>query len=188
MNNLVNFFFETGMLKHVKRSGWWLINVDNPENIAEHSFRTAIIGYFLAKLENVDADKVLKMCLFHDLHESRVNDLHKVGQRYIDFKSGEIKASKEQTESLGEAGKEVFELNQEFHEKKTREANVAKDADYLEAAIQAKEYIDIGYKEAQNWIDNIKTVLKTDSAKKLIKLLEKTSSNDWWKDLKKIER
>ena len=79
MKDIVNFFFETGMLKHVKRSGWWLINIKDPENIAEHSFRTAVIGYFLAKIEKVDADKVLKMCLFHDLHESRINDLHKVG-------------------------------------------------------------------------------------------------------------
>ncbi len=188
MKEIVNFFFETGMLKHAKRSGWWLINIKDPENIAEHSFRTAIIGYFLAKMEKVDADKVMKMCMFHDLHESRVNDLHKVGQRYINFKEGERKASKDQLSNLNKIGKEIFELNEEVQELNTKEANVAKDADLVEAAVQAKEYIDIGYKEAQNWIDNVKKIVKTPGAKKLVALIEKTSSNDWWKALKKIER
>ena len=45
-----------------------------------------------------------------------------------------------------------------------------------------------GSSNIQNWIDNIRTVLKTDSAKKLLDEIEKTSSNDWWKGLKKIER
>ncbi|MBR9692131.1 HD domain-containing protein [Candidatus Woesearchaeota archaeon] len=188
MKDIVNFFFETGMLKHAKRSGWWLINVKDPENIAEHSFRTAVIGYFLAKLENVDADKVVKMCLFHDLHESRVNDLHKVGQRYIDFKKGERKASKDQMRNLGKPGKEIYSLNEEFQKKESKEANVAKDADYVECAVQAKEYIEIGHKDAQNWIDNCKKCIKTESGKKLLSLIDKTSSNNWWRNLKKIER
>ena len=61
-------------------------------------------------------------------------------------------------------------------------------ADLLENAFQAKEYIEIGYKDAQNWIDNIRTILKTGSAKKLLDEIEKTSSNEWWKNLKKIDR
>lgn len=188
MKELVNFFFETGMLKHAKRSGWWLINIKDPENIAEHSFRTAVISYFLAKLENVNTEKVVMTCLFHDLHESRVNDLHKVGQRYIEFKDAEKKASKEQTESLGDFGKEIFELNEEFQNQKTKESIIAKDADYIEVAVQAKEYLEIGYKDAQNWINNCKKCVKTKSAKKLLELVDKTSSNDWWRTLKKIQR
>ncbi|MBW2963655.1 HD domain-containing protein [Candidatus Woesearchaeota archaeon] len=188
MKDLINFFFEIGMLKHAKRSGWWLINVKDPENIAEHSFRTAVISYFLAKLEKVNPEKVALMCLFHDLHESRVNDLHKVGQRYINFKEAERKASKEQTEFLGDAGRDIFELNEEFQNQETKESLVAKDADYVEVSVQAKEYLEMGYKDAQNWIDNCKKCVKTKSAKKLLDLIEKTSSNDWWRTLKKIQR
>ncbi len=186
--DIVNFFFETGMLKHAKRSGWWLVNIKDPENIAEHSFRTAIVGYFLAHMEEVNADKVLKICLFHDLHESRVNDLHKVGQRYINFKEGEKKAGKEQMECLGDCGREIHSLNKELHKKESPEANVAKDADYVECAVQAKEYIEIGHKDAQNWIDNCRKCVKTKSAKQLIDLIDKTCSNDWWKNLKNIKR
>ena len=90
--------------------------------------------------------------------------------------------------NLNEIGKEIFELNEEVQELKTKEADVAKDADLVEAAVQAKEYIDIGYTEAQNWIDNVKKIVKTLGAKKLVALIETTSSNDWWKGLKKIDR
>jgi len=185
--NLTNFLFELGALKHVKRSGWWLINVKDPENVAEHSFRAAVIGYVLAKMENVDVSKVTLMSLFNDLHEARLNDLHKVGHRYIDFKKAETAAFKEQTSELKEIGKEMFSLHEEFQTRESKEAIVARDADLLENAFQAKEYIEMGYKDAQNWIDNIWQVIKTDSAKKLLKEIEKTSCNDWWKNLKKID-
>ncbi len=188
IKKIANFLFELGALKHVKRSGWWIINVKDPENVAEHSFRAGVIGYMLAKLEKADINKVAMMCLFNDLHEARLNDLHKVGQRYIDFRKAETKAHKEQTDDLGEIGKEIFSLHKELKEQKTKEAIVARDADLLENAFQAKEYIEIGYKDAQNWIDNIRTVLKTESAKTLLKEIEKASSNDWWRSLKKIDR
>jgi len=187
MNDVTNFLFELGALKHVKRSGWWLINVKDPENVAEHSFRAAVIGYVLAKMEQVDSGKVTMMCLFNDLHEARLNDLHKVGHRYIDFRKAETAAHIEQTENLGEIGKEMFGFHKEFKTQKTKESIVARDADLLENAFQAKEYIEMGYKDAQNWIDNIWQVIKTDSAKKLLKEIEKTSCNDWWKNLKKID-
>jgi putative hydrolase of HD superfamily len=128
------------------------------------------------------------MCIFNDLHEARINDLHKVGQRYIDFRSAETKAHKEQTDSLGDIGKEIFNLHREFQNQKTKEAVVARDADLLENALQAKEYIESGYKDAQDWINNIKTIIKTDSGLKMWDIIDKTSSNDWWKGLKKIER
>src|SRR3989338_7953610 len=185
MKNILNFFYESGQLKRVKRSGWWLIGIENPESVAEHSFRTAVIGYFLAKLEKVDENKVTLMCLFNDLHEARLNDLHKVGHKYINFKEAETKAHKEQTYDLD---KNIFSLHKEFQEQKTKESIVARDADLLENAVQAKEYMDQGYKDAKNWIDNIKTILKTKNAKELLKSVEKTNSNEWWKKLKKISR
>lgn len=185
MKDITNFLFELGQLKRVRRSGWWLLGIEHPESVAEHSFRAAVVGYFLAKLEKVDVNKVTLMCLFNDLHETRLNDLHKVGHKYIDFREAETKAHKDQTFNLD---KDIFSLHKSFQEQKTKESVVARDADLLENAVQAKEYIDQGFKDAQKWIDAIKTILKTQSAKKLLKLIEKTSSNEWWGHLKKIER
>jgi HD domain len=44
LEGLTNFLYEMGLLKRYKRTGWLVAGVDNPESIAEHSFRTAIIG------------------------------------------------------------------------------------------------------------------------------------------------
>ena len=93
MEELVHFLFETGHLKNVDRSGWWLLGNKNPESVAEHSFRCTILGYVLAKLEGVDASKVIMMCLFHDVHETRTNDLHKVVQKYINLEEAGDKAT-----------------------------------------------------------------------------------------------
>jgi len=189
MKELVDFFFELGQLKRVKRSGWWLLNIKDPESVAEHSWRAAAIGYFLAKLEKVDENKVVLACLFNDLHEARINDLHKVGHRYIDFKKAESDAFKEQLKDLPEGiSKDLKGIFGDFQNQTTKEGIVARDADLLENAVQAKEYIDKGYKDAGDWIKNIKKLLKTGSAIKLLDEIEKTSSNDWWKGLKKINR
>ncbi|MGM5481989.1 MAG: HD domain-containing protein, partial [Nanobdellota archaeon] len=76
--DLLGFFHEAGFLKSVPRSGWHFIGNKNPESVAEHSFRTTIIGYFLAKQEGADANTVVKICLFHDLSETRLGDFNKV--------------------------------------------------------------------------------------------------------------
>ena len=61
---LANFFYEIGNLRMVLRSHQQtLLSHDPTDNIASHSFRTAFIGYFLAKELKADADKVLKMCM-----------------------------------------------------------------------------------------------------------------------------
>ena len=188
MKKLATFLYEVGQLKRVKRSGWGLLGIQNPERVAEHSQRTAVMGYFFARKENVDVHKVVLMCLFNDIHETRLNDLHKVGHRYIDFKEAERKAHSEQLGDLQELGEELLMLMNEFQELKTAEANVARDADLLECAIQAGEYMKLGHTDAQNWINNVKSVLKTESAKKLLQEIENTDPHDWWRKLKKIER
>ena len=185
---LANFFYEAGQLKRVKRSGWWTINIKDPESVAEHSFRAAVIGFALARLEHANTERVTLMCVFNDFHEARLNDLHKVGHRYIDFKEAETRAHREQMEPLGMLGKELFALHEEFQQQKTKESLVARDADLLEGLVQAREYQKIGYADAQNWIDNIRKILVTPSAKRLAAVLEETDPNDWWRGLKKSER
>jgi len=189
MEKIADFFYEAGQLKRVKRSGWWMIGIKDPESVAEHSFRAAVIGYVLSKLEKVNTEKVVVACLFQDFNEARINDLHKVGQRYIDFKPIEKKVFSEQIENLPkEAKQELSKLFSEFQRDGSSEATVARDADLLENACQAKEYIEMGNGDAQNWIDNIKKIIRTESGKKLLTIIEKRSSNEWWKGLKKITR
>lgn len=187
MQNIVNYFCEINTLKRIKRSGSWIAGIKDPDTIAEHAFRTAQIGYVLAHLEKVDIHKVTVMCLFHDNAETRIGDHHKIMARYIDTKKAEQQATQEQLKNLPKIiSEKLFKLTKEFNQKKTPEAIVAKDADLIELALQSKEFLELGYKGKQNWLDNIKKYLQTKSAKKMFKSIEKSSINNWWQGLKKL--
>src|SRR4030095_13240574 len=80
---LTNFLYEMGLLKRYKRTGWMIAGIDNPESIAEHSFRTAIIGYLLAVMEGADPAKTAARALFHDTQETRIGDVPSVGKAYV---------------------------------------------------------------------------------------------------------
>src|SRR5690349_23616842 len=83
MDGLAGYLLEAGLLKRAKRTGWWIVGVKDPETIAEHSFRTALIGATLAMMEGADPARTALLCLFHDTQETRVGDIPHVGRRYL---------------------------------------------------------------------------------------------------------
>ena len=98
--SLVEFIFEAGLLKRVPRSGWSVLGIAQPESVADHSFRCAVIGYLLAHQEGVSVERTVLMTLFNDIHESRITDLHKMAQRYIDAEPAEDASHTEQIDPL----------------------------------------------------------------------------------------
>ncbi|GJQ60608.1 MAG: HD domain-containing protein [Candidatus Scalindua sp. AMX11] len=185
MEELIQFLFEVGHLKNVDRSGWWLLGNRAPESVAEHSFRCAIVGYILAKLENVDVSKVIIMCLFHDVHEARTNDLHKIAQGYLKHDEAEATVSNEQFGPLkAHIGEEIESVINELVNQESEESIVAKDADILECAMQAREYQLQGYDAAIDWVDRAKERLRTGASKKMLAIVEHSDPNEWWKKLK----
>ena len=185
--NILKFIFELGQLKRVKHEGWKLIGIDNPESVAEHSLRAAQIGFILAKLEKYENPfEVCSILVFHDVAECRIGDIHRVGNRYISV--DEEKVVEEQTAKLENIGKEISEMYEQIERKNTKAGIIAKDADFLEMAFMAKEYLERGYGFAQDWIDNISKSVQTKSAVSLLKDLQKSNSNDWWQGLKKMKK
>ena len=80
---IADFLFEVGMLKRTPRSGFQFLGT-GAETVAEHSLRVAVIGYVLAKMSGKFApEKIVLMCLFHDLVEARTGDLNYVNKRYV---------------------------------------------------------------------------------------------------------
>ena len=49
--------------------------MENPESVAEHSWRVAVIAYFFTKEEGLDPYKCATMAVFHDIAETRVWDI-----------------------------------------------------------------------------------------------------------------
>jgi putative hydrolase of HD superfamily len=187
-NDIVKFLYELGQLKRVKRSGWWIAGVKDPESVAEHSFRTAAIAYLLADLEGVDTGKAVLIALFHDLPEARTNDAHRIVRRYADWKDVDKKAIAEQGKRLPDGvAKQFILLFEEFEKEDSFEAKVVRDADLLECIVQAREYQALGYNDVADWIFNARGALKTESAKKIAAECLNTEPKEWWQGLKKWE-
>ncbi|MDP8264975.1 MAG: HD domain-containing protein [Candidatus Aceula lacicola] len=185
----LDFFAEAGLLKRVKRSGWWVAGIKDPESVADHSFRCAIIAHYIAHLEGVDPYKATIMALFNDIHEARINDLHKMGHYYIDFKVAEKKVFSDQVKNLDKKVKEeLSSFRKAYDQQKTKESLVARDADILECLLQAKEYMQNGHKKAEIFLKKAPGFLKTKSAKKMWNSLKKWDSAAWWQNVVKFER
>ena len=189
LKSLLDLLGEAGVLKSVRRSGWWMIGIKNGESVAEHSFRAALLGYVLAKMERVDPYPVVMMSLLNDLHEARINDLHKVGHRYIDFPAAEKRASAEQLAGLPPPiRREMAGWMKDLFDQRSRAGVIARDADLLECMIQGKEYFDQGHPRAIEWMKRPAHLLRTKSAKSLAKTLKQWKSDDWWQHLVTLAR
>ena len=81
MQRLTDFLNEVGMLRHTPRSGYKFLG-SGRETVAEHSHRTAVIGYALAQKTGADAARTVMLCLFHDLPEARTGDFNYVNRLY----------------------------------------------------------------------------------------------------------
>ncbi len=187
--NTLDFLAEAGMLKRIKRSGWWMVGVPYEESVAEHSFRCAVIAYILAKMEGVEPYKAMIMGLLGDIPEARINDLHKVANRYLDGRSAEKTAYREQIELLEEGTRgELQGLRDEYDDQATAGSVIARDADILECLLQAKEYSDLGFKNAEKFFKKAPEELRTEAARRLWSDMRSWDSSVWWERLGKFER
>ncbi|WP_303852002.1 HD domain-containing protein [Seleniivibrio woodruffii] len=170
------FFYELGILQTMKRSGQDYLG-SGTQSIADHIFRTAMIGFTMAKMVPCDADKVLKMCMFHDLEESRTGDLNYLQQNYVN--SDDEKALSHVIHGLP-IEEEVNVCIDEYAAQQSFEALIAKDADTLELIFFLKEQLDKGNKQAENWIRASSQRLKTDIAKEIMQSAMERMYYEWW--------
>ena len=177
MNALINFLFEVGMLKRTPRTGYQFLG-SGQESVAEHSFRTAVIGYVLSRKESgADPLKTVLMCLFHDLHEARTGDQNYVNKRYV--RVDEDGAMRDLARGLPFAD-ELLSLTHEFNRGDTIEARLSKDADQLSLIVELKEQQDLGNKYAGEWLDYAMKRLRTENAKSMAREILETDWTDWW--------
>jgi len=189
---LVSFFFEIGNLRKVIRAHQqMLLSFDLSDTIASHSFRVALIGYFLAKELRANTDKVIKMSLLHDLEETRSSDHNWVHKRYVKVFEEEIRYH--QLKDLPNS-KELINLSEEYKERKTLEAKITKDADLIDEIFLLREYAWQGNKEAIDWLKGTnkkgargesqhEKMMYTKLAKEIAKEAKRQSPSAWWENL-----
>lgn len=154
LEGLLRFLRAAGMLKRTIRSGWRRIGVEDPESVADHSYRTALLTMLLADLEGVDCEKALRMALLHDLAESMMGDLTPEEKRLLgeSYHRREEEAMERLLEGLpGELTRRYLELWREYKRCETPEARLTHQADRLEMVIQALEYEMEGGVKAENF-------------------------------------
>ena len=174
MKELLNFLIEVGKLKRMSRRGWVINQIKNPENIAEHIFRTAIMVWILGiEKKKLNIEKLLKMALIHDLCEvyagdatpydsilpknkKKLKELMKTWPRFSNSQRKEqaIKKYKKETKGLEKLilklptvlNKEIKNLWLEYEKGLTFEGRFFHQADRMENFLQAYEY----WKEYKN--------------------------------------
>ncbi len=174
---IADFLFETGVLSKTPRSGFSLLG-SGKQSVAEHTNRTCYIAYALASIAGgIKTEKVIEMCLFHDLTETRISDLNYLHQKYV--KVDEERSIKDLTSQLP-FGDKIEKILQEYELGQSYESKLAKDADQLEFILCLKEQSDIGNARAKIWMAPVEKRLKTKEAKDLVKTIFETDSDHWW--------
>ncbi|MFZ2150200.1 MAG: HD domain-containing protein [Minisyncoccia bacterium] len=174
---IVNFFYETGIHSKTPRSGFWPLG-SGSQSVADHLFHTAMIAYALAYLEpKADKSKIVLMALFHDIGEGRTSDLNYIHQRY--GRLAEVEAVKDMSKSIP-FGPEILGLFEEEQAKETLEARLVKDADNLEWIVTLRGEEVKGNIKATKWIKQAVKRLKTAPGKELGRLALQIDPDFWW--------
>lgn len=186
---IAQFLYEVGTMRKLARVHRQTLHEDDfTDNIATHSYRVAMIGWQLAKLEGADPYKTAMMCLLHDIEEIRSNDHNWVHKRYIKVFEDEI--LKDQLGELPDP--ELYDLASEYNKRESKEAVIAKDADILDQVLLLREYEMRGNKEAVNWLWNgdkasgVKAKLEgiqTEAGKKMGEVMYEENPSSWWDDI-----
>lgn len=110
------------------------------ESVAEHSWRAALMAYLLKdEFPGADMDRVIRMCLIHDLGEAFTGDIPVFDKTNADEALEETLLN-QWVDSLPEpfAG-EMREMYREMEARETLEAKIYKAIDGMEAVIQHNE-------------------------------------------------
>jgi putative hydrolase of HD superfamily len=164
---LAAFGYELGILKRMRRAGWWQAGVRDPESVAEHSLRVAQLAGLIAAEERADPARAAYLAIWHDTQETRTGDLPHTIKGFLE-KPDPRKITEAQTAVLpGPARESVRGAVDEYESAMTDEARCARDADKLEMLLQAVEYRDVGVQRVDGWIESALKGLVTDTAKRI---------------------
>jgi len=176
---LAAFGYELGVLKRMRRTGWWHAGVRDPESVAEHTMRVAQLAALIAAEEGADPARAAFLALWHDTQETRTGDLPPTLKDYADSPDPR-QITADQTAALPARAREtVRDAVDEYEQRETAEALCAKDADRLDMLLQAVEYRDIGVRRVDGWIDSARKSLTTETGRRIAEAALHVSPLAW---------
>jgi putative hydrolase of HD superfamily len=180
MLEIIEFCKLIGKLKKFDRTGWITrVGIENPESVADHSFRTAIMSMIISDLKKLDAEKVIRMSLLHDMAESITDDfdLH-AKKRFSDeeLREKEQNAINSMLSHLPNDLREKYSsIIGEFQAQETEEAKLVNQIDKLEMLLQALEYEKEGYDKdrLEHFWKNTEPLIRDDDLREILRLIKK---------------
>ena len=138
----LGFFGMAGRLKREPRKGWVSkLGMKDPESVADHSYRTAVMAMVYSDARGLDTARVLKMALIHDLPEAIVGDSIPGERTKRQKRTLESAAMNKILEGVPPAQRREYGgIWREFNRGESEEALLVRQVDKLEMAVQASEY------------------------------------------------
>ena len=137
-NELLVILHTAEKLKNTPRHSW--TSAGRRESVAEHSFRLAIMAYFVKdEFPGLDMDRVIQMCLFHDFGEAFTGDIPAFEKKEADSER-ETGLINDWLSTLSSPYREeLFSLFEEMEAQETAESRLYHAMDKIEALIQHDE-------------------------------------------------
>lgn len=178
LTRLADLIYEAAMLKKTPRSGFAFLGSGN-ESVAAHTFGTAVAGYILASMAGADIGKTVLLCLFHDLHEAATGDFNYVNHRYDQCDA--LRALRDAVAGTG-LEEPLLALWNEFEQKESVEAKLARDADQLDMISALRVEENTGNPKAAKWLTTAVKRIQTPEGAKACAALMGTAPDHWWYD------
>ena len=126
------------------------------ESVAEHCWMMTLMAFLMkGEFPDVDMDKVIRMCIIHDLGEAFTGDIPVFNKTAADEKREEAMLYNWVRSLPKEKADEMLALYQEMEERQTPEAKLYKCIDGLEAVIQHN------FSDISTWLPNEYTLNQT---------------------------
>ncbi|MFI3241728.1 MAG: HD domain-containing protein [Alphaproteobacteria bacterium] len=139
-----------GDVKQLRRKGWIVRNVENPESDADHMYSMMMMAMLFTPKE-LNREKCLLLALVHDIGEIYAGDFTPFDDISLEDKAKrEYLAAKRVSEELNNS--EIYDLFDEFEKCETDEAKWVKMLDKLDCIVMSK-YYDLKKMSPQNLFD-----------------------------------
>ncbi len=181
IKNLLNTMRLAENLKNNTRHSW--TSTGRHESVAEHSWRLTVMAYFMQdEFPEADINKVIQMCMFHDIGEAFTGDIpcFEKSQKNEDVEADCVMNWIQSLPAPYQT--KLLELYQEMEAQETLEAKLYKALDKLEVVIQHNEadlstWIELEYTlnlthgskevEFSNYLKSLREEIKEESLKKI---------------------
>lgn len=138
MQRDLEFLYEIGALRLIPRQ-WERFHLKSVQNLTEHHFRVAWLALLISAREGKgNTEKIMKMAIVHDVSESRTGDVDYIARQYVERNEDKAIVDIFAKTSFGD---EFVKLWREYEQRKTIEAKIVKDADYLDIDLEDRKSV-----------------------------------------------